>query len=832
MRLLHAKERVLREFPSDSIPRYAILSHTWGEQEISLQDIKAGNAEELRGYEKVKMTCFFALERGFEYVWIDTCCIDKTSSAELSEALNSMYRWYQEAEVCYAYLADVSLSHVNAGTDVANREFQDSKWFTRGWTLQELLAPEKLIFLNKEWHEIGTKSGLHPTISQITRVPGAFLLGEDLNHASIAQRMSWASARRTTRKEDLAYSLMGIFGIYMPMLYGEGERAFIRLQEEIMKISDDHSIFAWKSTEDDSGRVAILATSPAAFAESSSIIPTNPAFAMRSPAILTSRGIYLSLQLASHTKEDKRAILQCTEKGKENKRFTIYLKDTLLNNEDFVRVKSTELELIDVGSSDLSKYHSTNLYVRQWLPIHNQRRGNTSTCEVKLGDMAEEDVASYITNHNSYCELASGQITMDILDIPDGIFGRLFVMCQDGNFFQVVLKKYKGSVFAEIATTISSSTNKGHSAPSRAESQQNQDHVLEKLGDGQTIHIAIEEQIHLRQGRKRPMEVVKISYSNKIGQMWLEHMIIWGNKIGKEFLWCAVDREFQILVKQILDENKDDDRQTILSRAAKGGQERLVKELLEKGVNASTRDKEGWTPLSYAAEAGNQSVVDLLLSQISLTEQKGESRSWNLLLRSALRLLSTKSTRLESRGGFESEDGNGWMPLSLAAQNGHEAVVKLLLEKGAAIDSKDNSGRTPLARAAENGHEAVVKLLLEKGAAIDSGGSGTTPLVWAAKNGHEAVVKLLLEKGAAIDSKNNSGRTSLSFAAQNGHEAIVKLLLEKGAAIDSKDNWGRTPLVWAVRNRHEAIVKLLREKEAVIKSNDNRWKKGLASNLK
>ncbi|KAH8595322.1 hypothetical protein B0O99DRAFT_672145 [Bisporella sp. PMI_857] len=643
MRLLHAKERDLREFPSDSIPRYAILSHTWGEQEISLQDIKASDAEELQGYEKVKMTCSYAMKRGIEYVWIDTCCIDKTSSAELSEALNSMYRWYQEAEECYAYLADVSLSHINTWPNIENGEFQTSKWFTRGWTLQELIAPERVIFLNKKWHEIGTKSRLHPILSQITRIPGNFLLGEDLNHASIAQRMSWASRRRTTRKEDLAYSLMGIFGIYMPMLYGEGERAFIRLQEEIMKISDDHSIFAWKSIENDSGRVAILATSPAAFAESSSIIPTNPAFAMRSPAILTSRGIYLSLQLVSDTKNDKRAILQCTEKGKENKRFAIYLKDILLNNKDFVRVKSTELELINVDSSDPSKYPSKTLYIRQWLPIYNQKRGNTSTCEIKLGNMAEEGVASYITNRNPYCELATNQITMNILDIPDGIFGRLFIVCYDGNFFQVLLKKYKGSIFVEIATTITSSTDKGHNACSRAESQQKQDQILEKLGNGQTVHIAIEEQIHLRYGRQRFMEVVKISYPNKIGQTWLEHMIIWGDQVEKELLWCAADRGVHTLVNQMLDENKadmdllDDNGRTILSRAAEGGSERLVKELLEKGANATARDTKGRTPLSYAAGAGNQSVVELLLSKFSTAEQKDESWNWKLLSRNTSR---------------------------------------------------------------------------------------------------------------------------------------------------------------------------------------------------
>ena len=163
----------------------------------------------------------------------DLCCIDKTSSAELSEAINSMYRWYQESGVCYAYLADVP---PNA--------FSKSRWFTRGWTLQELIAPSTVIFLDQKWQEIGTKSSLQRVISEITGIPTDILLGGDLEDASIAQRMSWASKRETTRVEDAAYCLMGIFSIHMPMLYGEGERAFIRLQEEIMRVSDDHSLFA------------------------------------------------------------------------------------------------------------------------------------------------------------------------------------------------------------------------------------------------------------------------------------------------------------------------------------------------------------------------------------------------------------------------------------------------------------------------------------------------------------------------------------------------------------------------------------------------------------
>ncbi|KAH8803578.1 heterokaryon incompatibility protein-domain-containing protein, partial [Xylogone sp. PMI_703] len=237
MRLLITEgELSLKEFGGKEVPPYAILSHTWGEKEVTLEDIKRGNAKDNAGYVKVQGACNKAATDGYEYIWIDTCCIDKASSAELSEAINSMYRWYEEAEVCYAHLADVP----------SKAKFAESRWFTRGWTLQELIAPSTLKFVNEQWKEIGTKSSLGLELSQITGVPVGILLGkDDLESASIAQRMSWASKRETTRDEDIAYCLMGIFGIHMPLIYGEGQRAFIRLQEEIMKVSDDHSLFAW-----------------------------------------------------------------------------------------------------------------------------------------------------------------------------------------------------------------------------------------------------------------------------------------------------------------------------------------------------------------------------------------------------------------------------------------------------------------------------------------------------------------------------------------------------------------------------------------------------------
>jgi hypothetical protein len=323
MRLLNTTKRELEEFGGNEIPLYAILSHTWGESEITFQDIEGDDAEEKVGYEKVRETCSRAAADGFDYVWIDTCCIDKTSSAALSEAINSMYRWYQESGVCYAYLADVPPNAVDHRTGAIGPEFSKSRWFTRGWTLQELIAPSTVIILDQKWQEIGTKLSLQRVISEITGIPTNILLGGDLEDASIAQRMSWASKRKTTRIEDLAYCLMGIFGINMPLLYGEGERAFTRLQEEIMKVSDDHSLFAWKSSEKYGG---LLATSPAAFFNSGEIIPFNPSSTLSGAITVNNKGIHLKLHFRTIFQDVGLAILPCRENGKE---VAIYLRAML-----------------------------------------------------------------------------------------------------------------------------------------------------------------------------------------------------------------------------------------------------------------------------------------------------------------------------------------------------------------------------------------------------------------------------------------------------------------------------------------------------------------------
>jgi hypothetical protein len=220
----------------DNIPRYAILSHTWGAEEITLRDITDGTGKSKIGYDKIRFCAEMARRHGWQYFWVDTCCIDKSNNTELSEAINSMFRWYRESTKCYVYLSDVLRPAVDTDDLLWESAFRNSKWFTRGWTLQELIAPTSVEFFSKDWERLGDKISLERHICEITGIPVAALRGALLSGFSITERMLWARRRKTTREEDQAYSLLGIFNVNMPLIYGERrEKAMKRLEEEIDK---------------------------------------------------------------------------------------------------------------------------------------------------------------------------------------------------------------------------------------------------------------------------------------------------------------------------------------------------------------------------------------------------------------------------------------------------------------------------------------------------------------------------------------------------------------------------------------------------------------------
>ena len=223
----------------NNVPPYAILSHTWGEDtdEVTFKDLIGGINKSKPGYKKIQFCGEQARRDGLQYFWVDTCCIDKSSSAELTEAINSMFRWYQKASKCYVYLSDLSIHDYDKSDHSSQSALWKSKWYTRGWTLQELIAPPSVEFFSLEGERLGDKRSMEKQIHEITEIAIQALRGDPLSDFSVPERLSWAANRETTREEDKAYCLLGIFGIHMPLIYGEGKKAFIRLHEEISKSS-------------------------------------------------------------------------------------------------------------------------------------------------------------------------------------------------------------------------------------------------------------------------------------------------------------------------------------------------------------------------------------------------------------------------------------------------------------------------------------------------------------------------------------------------------------------------------------------------------------------
>jgi hypothetical protein len=272
MRLLHiatdGRLRWAREYVgNEEVPDYAILSHTWGEQEVIFDDLKnLDSTEDIGakskvGWDKIRFCAQQTKRDGLEYFWVDTCCIDKSNSQELQEAINSMFRWYQDAKRCYVYLSDVKCNIVDADSESCRRwkpAFRKSRWFTRGWTLQELLAHASVAFYSEEGELLGDKQSLKDTIHEITGIPAEALSGCKLSDFSVDDRFSWAEQRQTTREEDIAYCLLGIFDICMTLRYAEGkDRAMERLRRKIQRPTKDieerlGKICSWLSAPDPS----------------------------------------------------------------------------------------------------------------------------------------------------------------------------------------------------------------------------------------------------------------------------------------------------------------------------------------------------------------------------------------------------------------------------------------------------------------------------------------------------------------------------------------------------------------------------------------------------
>ncbi|KAK4060638.1 hypothetical protein Trihar35433_10046 [Trichoderma harzianum] len=582
MRLINTDTLVIEEFGFGQIPNYAILSHRWCNYELSLQDVqnriweKQGftNKNKVKAFKKINRCCIRAKSDTFQYAWIDSCCIDKTSSAELSEAINSMYLWYYKAGRCYAYLSDVQ----------SMNSFKESEWFKRGWTLQELLAPAEVFFLDKDWNDLGTKESLQEAVSDQTRIPVNILSGADLETATVAQRMSWASRRKTTRIEDNAYCLMGIFGINMPLLYGEGERAFIRLQEEIMKISNDHSLFAWRSRDTRGG---LLATSPDAFSDSDNIIHYSPFGDSRAPLTVSSRGIHSALRFIGLGRGGfGMAILHCARRDKTTKPLAIYVKDTALTMELFERVRSETFESID--------FHD----FRRWrYPIRQM-------C-IKMGRIApmgrvesfgiKNSIAGNIHDRNRFSPMMNSKH-----------IGQLFRAAQAGEQDIVWLWLTRSDITADLADD-QGRTVLWYAVMGRHEA------LVQMLLARSDVNADFQDN-----GGQRPLSWAAQHGHEAIVKLLLEKEVDIEARYQKKtpLLWAVVGNH-ETIIKMLLEigaeiEAKNYDGQTPLFLAGMKNHEDIVKLLLENGADIEAKDKKGQTLRSWASRNGLYAIVNLL----------------------------------------------------------------------------------------------------------------------------------------------------------------------------------------------------------------------------
>ena len=501
MRLLNTKTILTEAFPNSETPRipeYAILSHKWEKEEISLQEMQNPSPELRRkaGYKKVRRFCEQAASVGFEYAWVDTCCIDKTNNVELTEAINSMFQWYRGAQVCYSYLADVPSSDQPQSI---NSEFRKSAWFTRGWTLQELLAPLYVVFFGDDWTEIGSKASLREVISNITGIPSEVLLMNTEAEISVAQRMAWAANRETSRVEDRAYCLLGLFGISMPMIYGEGERAFTRLQLEIMKSSDDQSLFAWtscKTGQFQNQRRGLLARSPEEFLNCHKFHRSVDS-SQTSAFSMTNKGLHIELPLLSLGRPPDKiwylAILNC--QNKVGCPLGIYLQKDEENSHNYVRVATDRIEEVgfDISSAEKSELYVTEtdpskFDIVQW--IQPQRKYIFSI------NKRPEDFPHVVHNNKAQWEISEKEIRL--IFTGSGNSGLLMFEDKSGQTFAVVLGVHNYNVWCDIANDCGHSSikelAKEYCEGKRRHSRWNNlDRRTVPLSDGSSVSLAIKQ---------------------------------------------------------------------------------------------------------------------------------------------------------------------------------------------------------------------------------------------------------------------------------------------------------------------------------------------------
>ncbi|OHE99496.1 hypothetical protein CORC01_05296 [Colletotrichum orchidophilum] len=695
MRLINVQTGCLEEFFHE-LPPYAVLSHTWGpdKDEITFRDIEDGYERKSgMGQSKFDGCCRQSSQDGLKYAWIDTCCIDKANSTELSEAINSMFEWYRNATVCYAFLA-----HVSYQDDISSSasEFRNSRWFERGWTLQELLAPRDLRFYSNDWKYLGTKQQLSSVIEKITGIPRPFLFGiAELSQASVAQRMSWAANRVTKRREDIAYCLLGIFGVSMPMIYGEGDQAFGRLQEEIMRRNTNDSILAWNlsNTELDWGSQGptkavsggILATSPSAFANSGDIVCREHRSSSIDPLYVF--GGHLRMHLRIYNTETKEAfgLLDCHPKDDSRTAVGIPLRQVMLDDASDEVIGQTGVEMIEVAPRDRWERDNATITTtvdfeldvtqRTWLRFRSKKK----VCHDFIVLLELEVLQSRVQARCHVMTAARGTgldaINSKIFDTNQHTFGKRsasngmshleFAMDQERvgatPMFVVRLK----SLFAPPPITVDAILELGQ--------LERQQYLRDLLEEDRLI------------GPQRATLKAQIQSKSASAGATGQKLAIIQEQLDK------LEREKMILRGFLLDTSREVEQLKTKDRGLKQQRDALSHALTisqkYRGSDVETEDQEGNSLLALASARGYEELVQMLL------EREADLESSN-----------------DYGAGIEAKDNKGETSLSIAVQKGCQKAAKLLILREASIETTDSNGTSPKEHALKTSRVGMAQL--------------------------------------------------------------------------------------------------------------------------
>ncbi|KAL6693299.1 hypothetical protein J3F84DRAFT_401169 [Trichoderma pleuroticola] len=789
MRLINTKTFKLEEFSDGSIPSYAILSHTWGKdsEELSFRDVERGiidlpaaasNGQVDKpaiGSIKFRGCCQKAVEDGLGYAWIDTCCIDKTNLVELSEAINSMFRWYSRASVCYAYLSDVP---DDDDPPKPGSKFQSSRWFQRGWTLQELLAPKNLRFYNSEWRCIGTKGTIGNLIKSITRVPRPFLLGiTSLHTASVAQRMSWAAQRQTKRPEDLAYCLLGIFGIAMPMIYGEGgDQAFFRLQEQIMRTTRDDSILAWDLDDTfhgsrvGTGDEEIFAPDPSHFANSGDIVIREHTNGPLHSLDMSGGSLRIYLSLLTTVSGPTFGLLNCGPASSSHKVVAIPLAKAASGaSDEYVRLKGHPSALRTVAAPGTQP---ELIYIKK-----NGQRNASSKADRQFW-LYEDDLFARFNLTLVDVEPSSCWDKQTNLVSP--------INSDDASMSKILLRFRHDEAGSQDFVTMLEAK---HLDPStdpwadtmvckRGESllQIAQDFrwSLSKVSVGK---MATNGMLYLRI-KLEPVEDGIVSIHPEAIHLQPDATINASNKAA-----LILDFKQLMMERRRICNSKEKVKANLIIHEWQMQEATQCRESLELEIQELEERKRGWVEQE---KENAQEIYHLRKEQAKVDETEDLLSKQLLQARAQLDELELPDSHQVSSTLFQE-----------ALYSGDADVVKLLYHK---LDDMAalNDGWIPLIAATTRGDfDAVHEILKTPGVQPDATDTlyGRTALSWASEHGHERIAHLLLDtKKLDINSRDYNGRTPLQWASEKKQDKMAQLLLGREAEVDGPLREHRAPI--------------------------------------